>query len=547
MKKGSLLLILISISNSVLCITSQQLDSIYHAIDIAIDSSQIYLQQKTERINILKTRLQKTESLEERFAWAKSIYEEYQPFNNDSAIAYQYMCIDISQRMGNRDFYRQSLMALADQLTESGFYHEAYIHYEKLKSESLSDDMKHKYYYCLGRLYGEMSYYTHEPKLRDEFSTYAATMRDSLLAYPDSLSLTWIHEMTVMQINEGRYEEAFKCCNFWEQHCEPGSRDWATMAYFRALAYGNQNQTDMYRYWLAQAAIVDIRLAIMDQGALWSLANSLTNDNADRAFHYVDFSWKCLSQFSTHMRSWLVAPIVININNQYKQSLQDANRRQTYTIAAISILAVVLLLLLFYVLKKRRQLSYSRSQLQLVNQQLSEANSKLSVMNEHLHQSMLQQNELNRVKDEYLGSFFSICSEYIDKLDNYRIKMNRKLKAGQYKELLRMTDSEQMKSDELEELFHHFDEVFLHIFPTFVDDFNALLRPEERLVPPENSLSTDLRIFALVRLGITESSKIAEFLHYSPNSIYAYRARIKNKAAGNRDEFERDVMKIGLN
>ena len=156
-------------------------------------------------------------------------------------------------------------------------------------------------------------------------------------------------------------------------------------------------------------------------------------------------------------------------------------------------------------------------------------------------------NDSNRVKDEYIGKFLSICSDYIDKLDNYRIKVNRKLKAGQQSDLLRMTGSDQLKEDELKELFDNFDDVFLRLFPSFVEDFNALLKPGEEIVPTEkNRLNTDLRIFALIRLGIEESSKIAEFLRYSPNSIYAYRARINNKAAGNRDEFERLVKEIGM-
>ena len=190
------------------------------------------------------------------------------------------------------------------------------------------------------------------------------------------------------------------------------------------------------------------------------------------------------------------------------------------------------------------------------NELLSETNQLLSETNEQLRLAILREKDSSRVKDEYLGKFFSICSEYIDKLDNYRIKVYRKLKAKQYDDLLRMTASEQLKVDEVEELFDNFDTVFLRLFPTFVSEFNALLKPAERLstTPPrggrgkgkEERLTTDLRIFALIRLGIDESSKIAEFLRYSPNSIYAYRARIKNKAAGDRNDFERKVKEIGI-
>ena len=151
------------------------------------------------------------------------------------------------------------------------------------------------------------------------------------------------------------------------------------------------------------------------------------------------------------------------------------------------------------------------------------------------------------MKDEYIGKFLSTCSEYIDKLDNYRIKVNRKLKARQYNDLLKMTETDELKSNELNELFYNFDTVFLHLFPNFVNDFNALLQPEHRIhIAHGGQLTTDLRIFALIRLGIEESSRIAEFLNYSPNSIYNYRARIKKKALCDRSEFEKRVKNITM-
>ncbi|MBQ8096488.1 MAG: transcriptional regulator [Prevotella sp.] len=335
------------------------------------------------------------------------------------------------------------------------------------------------------------------------------------------------------------------------------------MAYYRSVIYSQQNNVEMQRYWLAQSALTDIRNAIMDQGALWSLAETLIseNENLDRAHRYIDFSWQCLSRFSTHMRAWLVAPVVTSINDEYKQQLRTANNQLVWAIALVSLLAVGLLASLFYVQRKRKQLALARNELKAANDELASVNALLAGKNDELQQAngLLQQaneqlrlavmhlDDSNRVKDEYLGKFFNICSDYIDKLDSYRLKVNRKLKANLYNDLMRMTNSEQLKEDEVKELFDNFDSVFLHLFPTFIDDFNALLRPEERInLPSRNHLNTDLRIFALIRLGIDESSKIAEFLRYSPNSIYAYRARIKNKAAGNRNDFEKQVKEIGI-
>jgi hypothetical protein len=210
-------------------------------------------------------------------------------------------------------------------------------------------------------------------------------------------------------------------------------------------------------------------------------------------------------------------------------------------------LSVFLAISLIYVRMKENQLRIARNKLSDINAELKALNEKLKDANSQLSTTNMRLNDSNRVKDEYIGKFLSICSEYIDKLDNYRIKVNRKVKSNQFKELLVMTNSQQLKEDELKELFDNFDTVFLRLFPNFTDEFNALLKPEDRIELTENGkLTTDLRIFALIRLGIDESSRIAEFLRYSPNSIYNYRARIKKKALCGRDDFEKRIMEIGM-
>jgi cell division protein FtsB len=247
------------------------------------------------------------------------------------------------------------------------------------------------------------------------------------------------------------------------------------------------------------------------------------------------------------MRSWQVSHILTRINDEYKAKLKHANTRLQWTVGIISLLSIVMILLLGYVTKKRRQLAVAHDELAQSNQQLSRLNAQLKETNEQLAMSNLRLHDSNRVKDEYITKFLKLCSEYIDKLDNYRIKINRKAKANQFDDIRKMTSSQQMKEDEVKELFDNFDAVFLHLFPNFLSEFNALLKPEEQIVlPEENHLTTDLRIFALIRLGIDESSRIADFLRYSPNSIYNYRARIKNKAIGDREDFERRVKEIGI-
>ncbi len=539
------------------------MDSLYRVLDIAIDSSSIYKKQKLDAINILEKQYAAVRNDQDKYQFALSLYHEYVAFVNDSALNYLQVCMECAERMGRKDLQTQSELALAYQLADTGFYPEAEIHFKAISKDQLTNDMVITYLKGMNHLYGEMGYYSHDKKLRDQFFSRSAAFRDSLLQILPEDSYGYNALRSVELNNQGNTDEALKCSDKWMKLAKPGSRDYATMSFYRSEIFRNMGDAEMERYWLIMSALTDIRQAIMDQAALWSLANSLMNEegNLDRAYKYMDFSWECISYFSTHMRSWLVTPILTRINDKYKQNLHQANTNLIWTIVAISFLIIGLLVLLFYVSKKRRQLAVIRNELKNANDELgqlnhqlsaknhdlSEANQRLSDINEQLRQAIIHLNDSNRVKDEYIGKFLSVCSDYIDKLDNYRIKVNRKLKAGQQADVLRMTSSEQLREDELAELFDHFDDIFLRLFPTFIDDFNALLRPGEEIVPTEkNHLNTDLRIFALIRLGIEESSKIAEFLRYSPNSIYAYRTRIRNKAVGNRDEFEKLVKEIGI-
>lgn len=556
MRRLFFLCLMIIIDVSVCWSAEINLAMLYRQLDAAIDSSAYYQKQKSDVIRTLNRQYDSARNDQEQYQFAFSLYREYATFVNDSAIRYLQVCMDCADRLGRQDLKTQSQLAMACQLADTGFYPEAEYHFKAIDVSQLTQDMMITYLSGRKDLYGEMGYYSHEKRLSSQFFKRADVIRDSLFNLLPPESAEYVGLRSQVLNNQNQLDEALAYSDKWLQLVKPNTRQYAIMAFYRSEIYkkkavnsGLQSDVELQQYWLIRSALTDIRLAIMDQGALWSLANSLVeyDGDLDRAYRYMDFSWNCISQFSTHMRSWQVSPILTRINDQYKNSLHQANTNLRFTVVAISLLLIGLLILLLYVQKKRKQLAIARNELKTANDELALLNAQLSERNTDLSEANRQLNDSNRVKDVYIGKFLSICSEYIDKLDNYRIKINRKLKAGQQNDLLRMTNSNQLKEDELKELFDNFDDVFLRLFPTFIRDFNALLRPGEEIYPTGNNrLNTDLRIFALIRLGIDESSRIAEFLRYSPNSIYSYRTRIKNKAAGNRDDFERLVKEIGI-
>jgi transcriptional regulator len=268
--------------------------------------------------------------------------------------------------------------------------------------------------------------------------------------------------------------------------------------------------------------------------------------DVDRAYRYISFTSDCAGRFGSRQRLSQISPLLSTIANQYKAESEENYRRLMITMGVLSVLMLLVLVLYYYANRQRQRLAVVRDDLKQSNEKLSDLNSQLSLLNEQLTASNTQLIDANRVKEEYVGRFMRMCSVYVDRLDCMRRRVNRLIKAGKYDELKELTRSTETKDQELDELYLNFDNAFLHLFPDFVDRFNELLRPKEQVQLTEKErLNTTVRIFALIRLGIDDSSKIAEFLHYSVNTIYNYRARVKNGARVDRDTFEERVKAIG--
>lgn len=181
-----------------------------------------------------------------------------------------------------------------------------------------------------------------------------------------------------------------------------------------------------------------------------------------------------------------------------------------------------------------------------IRKELYYANQKLNKLNESLNDTNVRLEDSNEIKEKYIAYSFDLCSNYIDKIESLKNNLNKKVQTKKIDEVAKILSSNELLSNELKEFYYNFDNMFLGIYPTFVEEFNQLLSESEKIkVKQGELLSPELRIFALIRLGIIDSNKIAGYLHYSLSTIYNYRTKIKNKSAVPRDEFEERVMKIG--
>ena len=549
MKSAVITIVLLALCPLVASATGTiDLEEAYRSLDEAIAQSDRYVAQREDRIRQLKSALEVTRDPAAQYDLCHRLYGQYQPYMNDSAIHYIDRCITLAEGLGDRVHAEECQIHLAWQCTESGMYYEAMDILDAMDEAKISDPRNLKQYHStLAHLYSELGYYCKVPRLQQAYfakGDYYRQLIDTTVCSPDE----------VLQIKEiacfsaGDAQGALRYSDMRLKQVEKGSHEFAIVAFYRYLDYQLLGDSVQARYWVTQSALSDVRNAVMDQGAMWELANLLMADgDMDRAYRYIHFAWQCASKFNTVKRNSQISPVLTAISDNYEASLKRANRQLLYLAIVASLLAALFLGILFYSNSQRKKLARARNELSASNTQLATLNAQLSDLNSQLRDANLKLNESNRVKDEYVGRFIHLCSFYIDRLDEMRKRVNKMVKSHDLDALVRFTGDSALRDTNLNELYEMFDTTFLHLFPNFVDDFNALLRPECRITPPASgTLNTDLRIFALIRLGIEDSSRIAEFLHYSVNTIYNYRAKIKNGSIADRDTFESRVKSLGM-
>lgn len=528
---------------------NKNIKDLYEQLDQAIKQSQYYINQKESRITKIKKQSRQGHTPQQLLTAYYKLYEEYKAYQSDSSIYYIHQAIDLAKRNNMKSDITKLRSLLALQYSTSGAFTEALHVLQSINKKTLNNSNKKDYYIAFYHVYGELGFSNiHiDTDLSQEFYNKQNCCRDTLFSILSPNSEDYLMRKEVLLTSQNKLKEALKINDIRLSKCKKGSHEYGIVAYYRYLIYRSLKDEDMVKYWLLQSAICDVKCAINDQASLWILAEILSKEkDVERSYKYINFSWNANKRFCTRIRSWQISPVLGTIDHNYQAELKKVNHRLIFAIICVSLLVIALALLTFYVNKQKSYLSKARNELKKTNTQLEELNNKLSSTNGMLKASNDKLNESNGVKEEYIGQFLGACSHYIDKLDKMRLNVNKMVKNKQYNELYSMTKSSEVKEQELEELYANFDKVFLNLFPNFVEDLNGLLKEEYQIhLSSPNKLSAIVRVFALIRLGIDDSTKIAEFLHYAVNTIYNYRAKLRNGAINDRNEFEKKVRELG--
>lgn len=461
----------------------------------------------------------------------------------------------LARQLNDKERELKIQLELSYLLSSIGMYMEAADILNSIDRQTLPSSLLGYYYTCYEHVYFEAG--AAQPRYKMFASRYAKlshAYRDSMQVTldPSSATYLWLRETQLREA--GKYDEALEFSDRRLAEASFGTPQYALVAYQRFRLFESMGKKDEHLYYLVLSAISDVRSAIKEQSSLMVLAQELNRKgDLKRAYDYINFSWEISQFYKTRLRSWMNITPLSMINGNYQDIIKQQNRELLIYIACVALLALLLVIALIYIYRQMKALSIAKKGLQEVNERLFSLNEELEEVNRHLRstnlelsESNLELSESNLIKEAYIARFFKLCSVYVDRLQAYRKLVNKKLQRGQVAELLKMTHlSNDIVTVEVQELYANFDSAFLHLFPNFVESLNALLLPDEQIVlKPDELLNTELRIFALIRLGIKDSSQIAELLHYSVNTIYNYRSRVKTKARVSRDDFEDLVAKI---
>lgn len=517
--------------------------------------------QKELKIAQLKKKLSNAANFEEEFWINKMLYDESFVFNADSAMKYVDRNIQIATELKKKDWQDEWLINRSFMFAATGLLKEAGEVLEKVDSTSLSDGLKLSYYYQRSYLYSHLGQYMGDQKQVNNkyYNEFENANKHMLALVRPKDPLYW---WCVASCNELSPEDSlFSALENVVLSSHHNTRLDAMNAYGLSNMYKRLGDKEKTMIYLIYSAMADLRVCNRDIASLQELSSLLYDaGDIDRAYAYMNYCLKAALLYPKRVRIINISTELDKIYANYQQrDIRWRNSLQNY-LYVVTFFSIILVLALIGLYRQTKKMRKSRTELDSVNhslnqhvvelsqmhKQLALANQELQNLNELLRSANQKLQESNDVKEEYIGYVFSICSNYISKLDEYRKNINRKLKTGQFEEARQLTDNSSLTQNELKDFYANFDAIFLRVYPDFVADLNSLLRPEEQILLKDASeLNTEVRIYALVRLGINDSVKIADFLHCSPQTVYNHRLRMRNKAIIPKDKFAEAVRLLG--
>ena len=550
-------------------------NNLYKRLDSVIANSAVYDSIKAKRLKDIQLGAKYVTNPADKLRIYEKLVNEYSPYVYDSAMVYVQRGISLAKQTGNSDYCNRFLITKASLLIERGFYIEAKESLDKIEI-SQSDPKQNFLFYCAqSSLYYNLNAYCQKMEFSQHYNELFKEYIGKALYYCPKNSAMYYYMKGINLFFSGRsINEISASLNKAMQMFGPENRMYGRAAYALSKAYGKNKQFEQQERYLLLAAISDVMSSNNKSLALQDVALLLykNKNDLDKAQKYINQTLKYVHEYNSRLQR---VELYANLNvilSAYNEKLQKEGTWQKVAIICILLLLAAIATALVYISRKNHLLKLTEKEQKALTEQLSAINKQQKKDNKALQDSndelMNSNKALQNSNDELNGSnkslrdandelentnakrelmvnaFIMLCYQYIERLDNQRKLVIRKIRANQQKELLSILSSSKRSTEENQNFLSQFDKIFLSLYPSFVKELNTLLMPEAQIqLTKDNELTPSLRVAALVRLGVTESPKIAGILSYSLQTIYNYHSTLKNSAI-DKDHFEENLQKL---
>ena len=538
--KPKLYLICFFLAISLQTVNAQQtdIDRLYNTIDSLIEHRSELLAEKEIRLKALKDGLQEGLDEDQLFKLNERIYDEYMAYNFDSAYYYINKNVERQRALGHADRFAASAVRMAHILAVSGIFNNARLLLNEVRVEDISTANKIDYYEQQSELNlfrSEMANFT------PLFPAYVDSMqhyRQKILEIAPHGSYNYIFNLATYTCEQGEVDKAIKMLEDYLPKLRQGDRHYSIVTSTLAYFYTHKDQPETREKYLLLSAISDLRASILENNSLRELSIILLErQEYKKAYNYLQQASADAKLYGSRLRSLQAARLAPLITKAYDTERVRTQNRTYILLAILSVITLLLIGTIAFILSMMRKRRAAIEKINTLNQELERRNAAVEAANNEMKES-------NRIKDEYIGRFLELSSNYIQRGEERAKLLNRLARDKKMAELYAELKSSASLNESIRLFYQNFDTAFLNIYPNFIKEVNSLMANGNQFeVDGGQKLTTELRILALIRLGINDNQKIADILRSSITTIYTYRSKIKSRALS-KDTFEDEIRII---
>ena len=515
---------------------SSEVEAALKSLDLVISNKEMIEGQKENRILKLRAGVSSAVSDIERYGVYNDLFNEYFQYNIDSTISYAYRKIELAEFSGNEELVRDAVLDLADRYAMSGLYDAILSLFEEYDYQWLEEA---RYLSILNTVYSNLSKSSNDHVLSMKYIRKKDEYQQKLLSTLKDDDIGRIFIQTDILLENNKAQEVLDLLLPWVASNDPALEDQGVIYYTMARAYSLIGDNENAVLWYAKSARSDLLVPKYEYRSLYELARCLYEKNdIERAYTYITRSVQDAVRSNAQLHKQFSYQILPVISSSYDKFVSQKNKAIVSALLVSCFLLFFLVILSVFLIKERNRVL-------VAERQTKESNLMLQQLTDQLQKNVNILQETNQVKEMYLGRYLNMCSEYIDGLEKYRTSLRKVIKDGE--DAMTALKSKEFMEKALNDFYNQFDATFLDLFPDFISQLNELLQEDKKVSyhSKERLLTTELRVLALIRLGVDDSVKIASFLRRSVSTVYNYRVKMRNASVCDREDFENRIMDIG--